>query len=219
MHQPQIRAIIFDLDGTLLDTLEDIANSMNTVLVKHGFPTHSVDDYRYLVGDGAAVLVSRVLPEEKRNDETIKNLLKEFRKEYSYNCNVTTKPYDGVHEMLDALTAHGIKLTILSNKPDDFTKLCVTEFLPNWNFDIVFGLREGIPRKPDPTGALQIAGHLNIPPAHILIVGDTSVDMKTAVAAGMFSVGVLWGFRSQEELLNNGAQALIQRPQEILTLL
>ena len=213
------KAIIFDLDGTLLNTLTDIANSMNTVLKNHNFPTYKVDDYRYFVGDGTAMLVSRVLPAEKRDEKIIKDLLQEFRDEYHYNWNATTKLYDGVSEMLDELTAQNIRLTILSNKPDDFTKQCVKKLLPKWSFNIVLGLQKEVPRKPAPAGALQIAEYLNIKAAHFCFVGDTSVDMKTAVSAGMFPVGVLWGFRTKNELLNNGAQALIKRPEEILTLL
>jgi len=213
------KAIIFDLDGTLLNTLTDIANSMNTVLKNHNFPTYKVDEYRYFVGDGAAMLVSRVLPDEKRDEKIIKNLLQEFRDEYHRNWNVTSKPYDGVSEMLDELTAQNIKLTILSNKPHDFTKLCVKKLLPNWNFEIVLGLRKDVSRKPTPDGAVQISEYLNISATHFLFAGDTAGDMKTAVSAGMYPIGVLWGFRTKKELLNNGARALIKRPEEIVTFL
>ena len=213
------KAIVFDLDGTLLDTLEDIANSANTVLARHGFPTHNLDDYRNFVGDGVTTLITRVLPGEKRHDDTIAECVRAFREEYSRNWNVKTTPYDGVAEMLDELAARHLKLAVLSNKPDDFTKKCVIELLPDWTFEIVLGLHSGIPPKPDPTGARQIAEHLSVPPSRILYVGDSGVDMKTAIAAGMFPVGVLWGFRSREELQDNGAQALIQRPQDILAVL
>ncbi|MBT9149171.1 MAG: HAD family hydrolase [Dehalococcoidia bacterium] len=213
------KAVVFDLDGTLLDTLEDIAHSANTVLARRGFPTHSLDDYRYFVGEGVTTLITRVLPDEKRNDDTIAECVRAFREEYGRNWNVKTTPYDGVPQMLDELASRHLKLAVLSNKPDDFTKKCVTELLPDWTFEIVLGLHSGIPPKPDPTGASQVAEYLSVPPSRILYVGDSGIDMKTAIAAGMFPLGVLWGFRSQEELQDNGAQALISRPQEILAVL
>ena len=213
------KAILFDLDGTLLDTLEDLGNAANRVLDKYGFPTHTMADYRYFVGDGVVTLMNRALPEDKRNNDTIQICVKTFREEYGKSWNVKTRPYDGVPEMLDALVTHGLKMAVLSNKPDEFTKLCVTEFLPKWAFDIVLGQRNSLPLKPDPSGALEIAKCLDVPPSHFIYLGDTAIDMKTAVTAGMYPVGALWGFRTEKELLENGAQALIKRPQEILNLL
>ncbi|MCL0061042.1 HAD family hydrolase [Dehalococcoidia bacterium] len=215
----RFEAVVFDLDGTLLDTLEDIADSANAVLAKRHFPTHNVEDYRYFVGDGLPTLLSRILPQESRNDNIIKECVQRFREEYGRNWNVKTKPYDGVAEMLDALAVRHLKMAVLSNKPDDFTKKCVVELLPKWTFEIVLGLHSGIPPKPDPTGAHQVADYLSIPPSQILYVGDSAIDMKTAIAAGMYPLGVLWGFRSREELEDNGARTLIERPQEILALL
>ncbi len=213
------KAIIFDLDGTLLDTLEDLGDAVNRVLTAKGFPTHKIDAYRYFIGDGEAMLITRALPEEKRSDELVSICLEEYRQDYSRNWNVNTRPYDGVAEMLDALVSHGFKLAILSNKPHEFTKLCVSGLLSKWTFDAVFGQREPIPRKPDPAGALKIAGELKIPPSEFLYLGDTAVDMKTAIAANMFPVGVLWGFRSAEELQQSGAQVLLKRPMDIMNIL
>ena len=212
-------AILFDLDGTLLDTLEDLGNAANRVLEKYDFPTHTMADYRYFVGDGVVTLMNRALPEDKRNNDTIQICVKTFREEYGKSWNVKTRPYDGVPEMLDALVTHGLKMAVLSNKPDEFTKLCVTEFLPKWAFDMVIGQHNSLPLKPDPAGALEIVKCLDVPPSNFIYLGDTAIDMKTAVAAGMYPVGALWGFRTEKELLENGAQALIKRPQEILTLL
>ena len=130
-----------------------------------------------------------------------------------------TRLYDGVPEMLDALTGRGLRIAVVSNKPDDFTKQCVAYFLPNWRFDAVIGQRDEIPHKPDPAGALEAAERLNIHTGDCLYLGDSAVDMKTAVAAGMFPVGALWGFRSAKELRENGAQVLIKRPLEVLDLL
>jgi phosphoglycolate phosphatase len=213
------KAILFDLDGTLLDTLEDLGNSVNGVLAARDFPTHTLDEYRYFVGDGTAMLITRALPQGKRNDETIRACLEELREEYGRNWKVNTRPYEGIPEMLDALTEHGLKMAVLSNKLHEFTRLCVADLLSNWTFDVVFGQRDEVCRKPDPAGALEVAEHLSLPPADFLYLGDTAVDMKTATAAGMFPVGVLWGFRPAEELKEGGAQALIERPLEILNLL
>jgi len=213
------KAILFDLDGTLLDTLKDIGNAANRVLAGKGFPTHELDAYRYFVGDGTAMLINRALPEEKRNDDVIRACLTEFLEDYGRNWNVKTLPYEGIPEMLDALNHRGLKMAILSNKPHEFTKQCATKLLSNWNFDVVIGQRNGVPPKPDPAGALEVAKRLNIPPAGFLYIGDSGVDMKTAVASGMFPVGALWGFRSMEELKDNGSLALIDRPSEILSLL
>ena len=213
------KAIIFDLDGTLLDTLEDLANSANRVLSEKGFPTHTVDSYRYFVGDGSAMLITRALPEDKRNDDMVQRCFDAFIKDYHRNWNVSTKPYDGIAEMLDTLAAHRIKLAVLSNKPHDFAKLCVTEMLNKWRFEAILGQRKNVPRKPDPAGALEAAQILNISPLDFLFLGDSAVDMKTALAAGMYPVGALWGFRSAKELLESGARTLIKEPLEILNLI
>lgn len=213
------QAVLFDLDGTLLDTLEDIGNAMNRVLETRGFPTHPIDVYRSFVGDGMVMLVTRALPKNKRDDETIHACLEVYRADYRRNWNIKTKPYDGVAALLDALTARGLKRAILSNKPHEFTQRCVTELLPNQSFDVVLGQRDGVPLKPDPTGALEIAHTLGIPPAAFLYLGDTPVDMQTAIAADMVPVGVIWGFRTAEELGSSGAQALIERPLEVLEFL
>lgn len=213
------KAILFDLDGTLLDTLKDIGDAANRVLAGKGFPTHELNAYRYFVGDGTAMLIRRALLEENRNDDVIRACLTEFLEDYGRNWNVKTKPYEGIPEMLDALNDRGLKMAILSNKPHEFTKQCATELLSNWNFDVVIGQRDGAPPKPDPAGALEVAKRLNIPPADFLYIGDSGVDMKTAVASGMFPVGVLWGFRSMGELKDNGSLALVAHPSEILSLL
>jgi len=211
-------AVLFDLDGTLLDTLEDIADAANRVLARNHYPTHPVVAYRYFVGEGARTLVRRVLPEKARSDDAIDRLYEEFRGEYTRNWNVKTRPYDGVPEMLDGLVESGLKIAVLSNKPDDFTRMCVAELLTAWTFDAVLGHHDGIPPKPDPTGARQIAVELGVKPARILYAGDSSIDMATAVAAGMFPVGVLWGFRPREELEASGARAIIENPGQLLAL-
>jgi phosphoglycolate phosphatase len=213
------KAVLFDLDGTLLDTLEDLGNAMNRVLTRRGFPTRSLDAYRYFIGEGTVLLVTRALPPSERNDSTIRKCLEAFLEEYDRTWNVRTRAYDGVEDVLGVLTDRGLRMAVLSNKPDDFTKRCVAQLLPNWRFDLVLGQRDGVPPKPDPMGALEVARGLSLSPAAFLYIGDSAIDMKTAVAAGMFPVGVLWGFRPLEELQEGGAQALIQYPMEILELL
>lgn len=212
-------AVLFDLDGTLLDTLEDIADAVNRVLARHHYPIHPLDAYRYFVGEGARVLVWRVLPKDARSEETVDALYAEFREEYAQNWNAKTRPYDGIPEMLDGLVERGLKVAVLSNKPDDFTRKCVNELLPKWTFDAILGHHDAIPPKPDPTGARQIADDLRASPERILYLGDSSIDMETALAAGMWPVGVLWGFRSREELEESGARAVIEAPRDVFDLL
>lgn len=212
-------AVLFDLDGTLLDTLEDIADAANRVLARHRYPAHTVDAYRFFVGEGARTLVERTLPEEARDDETIDRLYAEFRSEYARNWNAKTRPYRGVPEMLDGLVERGLKIAVLSNKPDDFTRRCVEELLGGWRFDVVLGHHDGIAAKPDPAGALRVAAGLGVPPERILFAGDSSIDVRTAIAAGMFPVGVLWGFRPREELEKSGARAIIEAPVDLVALL
>lgn len=213
------RAVLFDLDGTLLDTLEDMGDAMNRVLSARGFPQHSIDAYRSFVGDGAAMLVIRALPENKRDDETVRSCFEAYREDYGRNWNVKTRLYDGVADMLDALTARGLKRAVLSNKPEEFTRRCVIELLSRWSFDAVLGQREGVPLKPDPTAAKEIAHTLDCPAESFLYLGDSPVDIQAAIAAGMVPVGALWGFRRGEELRAGGARVLIGRPLEILALL
>ncbi len=212
-------AILFDLDGTLLNTLNDLANAANEALQADGLPTHPADAYRYFIGEGAKNLMKNALPPSHRTEEMIHLCLARFRENYERMWDQSTRPYDGVPEMLSALQARSIRFAVLSNKPDDFTRKCVEQLLPAWQFAAVFGQREGVPRKPDPAGALEIARTFGRSPAEILYVGDSGTDMQTAVAAGMFPVGALWGFREREELLANGAKALIAHPTELLNLL
>jgi phosphoglycolate phosphatase len=213
------QAVIFDLDGTLLDTLEDIGHALNRVLSARGFPVHPIDAYRFFVGDGMAKLIARVLPQDKLDAETVRSCLEAYRADYERHWKIKTRLYDGVGTLLKELTARGLKLAILSNKPHEFTERCVREYLSKWSFDAVFGGREGVPLKPDPAGALAIAHTLGIPPAACLYLGDTAVDITTAIAAGMTPVGVLWGFRPAEELRESGATILIEQPLEVLGLL
>lgn len=212
------RAVIFDLDGTLLNTIDDLANSMNSVLSRLGFPEHDVETYKSYVGDGIEMLVRRSMPEILREDASLRGQCVEaMREEYKRRQTETTRPYEGVPELLDGLTARKIRMAVLSNKPDSPTKDLVAELLSLWHFDAVIGESPTTPRKPDSTGALMIAHSIGIPPNEFLYLGDTNIDMQTATAAGMHAVGALWGFRQADELLAGGAKALIQRPEDLLS--
>jgi phosphoglycolate phosphatase len=213
------RAVIFDLDGTLIDTIDDIGDSVNRVLSGKNFPTHANSAYRNFIGDGSRMLIERALPEKYRNDKTIEACHQAYIEDYSQNYNVKSKPYNGIPQLLDSLIEKGLKLAVLSNKPDAITKNCVKTFLSNWDFDIVFGQRDSVPRKPNPQGAVETAEKMSILPSQFLYLGDTAIDMKTAVSAGMFPVGVLWGFRPLKELMENGARAVIDRPMGLLDII
>ena len=213
------RAIIFDLDGTLLDTLEDIADSMNSMLSHYGFPEHDLDSYRYFVGEGVEMLVRRSLPEDKLDKGFIDQCISKMKEEYGKRWANKTRPYPGIPAMLDALTRRGILMAVLSNKPEEFTKLVIASLLPQWHFHIVLGSGASYPKKPDPTAALMVAQTVKIPPQEFLFLGDSSTDMKTAVNAGMHPVGALWGFRTADELTASGAQALLEHPGDLLKLL
>jgi phosphoglycolate phosphatase len=213
------RAVLFDLDGTLLDTLRDLADSANYVLAGSGFPQHEVEAYRYFVGSGMRVLASRALPEDLRDRQTVDKIASEIEDVYSRRWAEHTLPYPGIPELLDALTTLGIRMAILSNKPQRPAELMVSRLLPRWHFDIVEGERPGIPLKPDPSAALQIARRMKMNPGEFLYLGDSATDMRTAVAANMYPVGALWGFRTAEELLAGGAKTLIQCPADLLPLL
>ncbi len=210
------QAVIFDLDGTLLNTLEDLADSMNHVLQDRGLPTHPVDAYRRFIGNSARALASRALPAEKQQEETVTEYFEAFRRTYRHNWNVKTRPYQGIQELLNTLRDKHIKLAVLTNKPQDFAELCIHAFFPDGTFDVIQGQRDNVPIKPDPTGSLDVARHLNVLPQACLFIGDSDVDMQTAVRAAMFPVGVLWGYRSEQELRDNGALAVIQQPLELL---
>jgi len=214
------RAVIFDLDGTLLDTIEDLTDSMNAALAAMGFPRKTVDECKQLVGDGLTTFIHRALPPEVADDpEAARRLREGMRAEYRRRNTWKTRAYPGIPELLEALSLERIPLAILSNKPHDSTRDVVRKFFPGIDFKAVFGAREEVPVKPDPSGAVEIARLLGLAPAEILYVGDTNTDMRTAGAAGMFAVGVLWGFRTADELRANGARALISRPDELFDIL
>jgi phosphoglycolate phosphatase len=213
------RAVLFDLDGTLLDTLEDLAAASNAALARLGCPLHPVPRYKIWIGDGLDNLVQSILPPQRRGPETLAECRALIREEYAGCWADRTRPYDGVGALLDALTARAVPMAVLSNKPHDFAQQCVARLLPGWSFAVVLGQRAETPRKPHPAGALEIARQLRLPAAEILYLGDTNTDMQTAVSAGMYPVGALWGFRDAQELREAGAQRLVRRPEELLEVL
>lgn len=220
LRSKDFKAILFDIDGTLLDTLKDIADSMNSALARFNFPIHALDKYRHFVGDGMENLVRRTLPDWAKSDpRQVSECLQLLLRIYELNWNVKTRPYPGIPELLDALTARGLRMAVLSNKLHDFAVKAVEEFLAGWRFELILGERPSVPRKPDPSSALEIAGRLAIEPADFLYLGDTATDMKTATGAGMFAVGALWGFRDSGELIASGAAKIISKPVELLELL
>lgn len=210
------RAVLFDLDGTLLNTLEDIADSMNQALSQNGFPQHPADAYRYFVGDGVKTLVQRATG---FMEESVPAVLTAYQSYYAAGCRNKTRPYDGVTDMLEKLAQRGLPICIFSNKPHKDTLSVTSYYFPHIRFFAIRGQKENVPVKPDPTGALYIAGELNIPTENFLYVGDTGVDMDCANAAGMVPVGALWGFRLKEELVAHHARHLIEKPEELLALL
>jgi len=214
------KGIIFDLDGTLLDTLHDLGEAMNAVLREHGIPEHSLEMYRTFVGEGIENLVRRVLPEEQRDEEVLVNMLVEkMRVEYRQRYLNHSSIYPGVPEMLDELESRGLPKAILSNKPHFLTVPMSKKMLNSWSFADVRGASPESPRKPDPAVALEIAGKMQIEPAEIIFVGDSDIDMQTARSAGMYGAGVLWGFRDAAELKRAGAQSLLTSPLELLDLM
>lgn len=214
-----MKAVLFDLDGTLMDTLGDLADSVNAVLSGAGHPTHPEPAFKLFVGDGITELVRRTFPPRALSGPALAAAVEAVRAEYDRRWDKRTRPYDGVAEMLGSAAGRGLPLGVLSNKPDAFTRLIVERYFPAVRFAVVLGARPGVALKPDPAGAFEAAAALGVRPAEVLYLGDTATDMKTAVSAGMFPVGVLWGFRGADELREAGAKRLLDRPEDLGALL
>ena len=212
------QAVIFDLDGTLLNTAADIAFAMNSVLERHNLPLHSVTDYHYFIGKGLANLVRVSVPEAQRTPALLDGYLAEVMAAYAQSLDDNTKPYSGISDLLNGLTAKGIRRAILSNKAHQFMAETIALHFSPWSFTAVLGARPGIPIKPNPGSALEIAELMNLSPEQIVYLGDSDVDMQTATNAGMFAVGAAWGFRHRDELIQSGAQLVIDAPQRLLAL-
>ncbi len=205
------KAVIFDLDGTLLNTLEDLANSFNYALAFHHFSQHPVSAYRYFIGDGAHTAVERALPPEARDEETVRLVLKAFTDHYAQNYKNKTLPYDGIPVLLETLKSNNIKMAVLSNKPHDFTVQCVQDYFDGY-FIRVQGVESRFDKKPAPQSTLHILEQFRLPAEQALFVGDTKTDIQTAKNAGLKSAGAVWGFRGREELEQAGADFIIEKP-------
>ncbi len=213
------KLIIFDLDGTLLDTLEDLANSVNYALELYNFPIHSTDDYRLFIGNGVNKLLERALPEQQRNTDYVSMLKFEFLKHYSCNSDLFTKPYAGIVNLLYKLQEGDFKLAVASNKMHQATLDLTEKFFPEINFVNIFGQRSGIPVKPNPTILNDIILTAGVDKADVLYVGDSGVDVSTAYNAKVNFVGVLWGFRPRMELEENGATTFVNDTEELYNLI
>jgi phosphoglycolate phosphatase len=195
--------------------LTDIAHAANAGLKQLGFPTHPVESYKRFVGDGAGCLARRVMPEDHQDDQTVERCREIIAAEYAKCWADNTRLYPGAPELLAELHERGIPMAVLSNKPHESTRMVVEGYFPDHYFQVVRGSLPSVPIKPNPAGALQIAEELDILPERFVYLGDTDTDMRTAVAAGMFPAGALWGFRTAEELIENGAKILLKTPEEV----
>ena len=207
------RCVIFDLDGTLLNTLDDLADAGNYALEKLGFPVHDVEEYKYYVGNGIPRLIQRILPPES-SQELCDKARRLFSEYYSSHSTDKTRPYNGIYDLLSRLTADEIKIGVATNKDHDFSEKLVHTFFDDM-VGIVFGRKDGNPKKPDPFSVNRIMERLNAEKSYTLYVGDSNVDMETAHNAGLASCGVLWGFRTEKELRESGACFIAKTPDEL----
>ena len=212
----QVEGIIFDLDGTLVHTIEDIAGAANRMFEKHGLPTHGVPYYLKWIGNGAVKFIEKALSTEV-DEEQLMAYVTEFKEIYGQNLHDKSRVYDGIPELLDELVSRGVKLSVLSNKPHHLTQIVWEYYLSDWPFNPIFGQREEVPRKPDPAAAFEIAEMMKIEPDRILFVGDSDNDILTAQAAGMIPVGVSWGYGRLVNEPVEGMGELMEQPSDILS--
>lgn len=212
------KLVIFDLDGTLLNTIADLGHAANYALEQCGYPTHPISSYPKFVGSGITRLLERVLPESARNSERVGVLRNYFTEYYDKHMTDDTAPYQGIPELLEALTAKGIKVAVASNKYHSAVKLLIKHYFPNIPFSAVEGQKEGVPVKPDPSIVFEILGKVPTPKAEVLYVGDSGIDMETARRACVESAGVTWGFRPVAELRQAYADHIVETPSTLLRL-
>jgi phosphoglycolate phosphatase len=212
-----IKAFMFDLDGTLADTIQDLGGAVNLALQSYRFPSHPIEHYKKMVGNGFATLIRRALPPSANLDEAgIESITSCAAETYRKNLLETTKPFPGIYPVLRELSQRGLPLAVLSNKPDAMTKEMVERLFPDIPFIALRGDSPGKAKKPHPGQAIEIAARLSLPISEWAFVGDSGVDMETGNSCGMTTIGVLWGYRGEEELLNAGAMFLIQKPEDLL---
>jgi phosphoglycolate phosphatase len=207
--------IIFDLDGTLVHTIEDIAGAANELFARHGLPEHGIDYYLKWIGNGAVKFIERAYGQPV-GKEQLRAYVNEFKEIYASNLHDKSRLYEGVPALLDELVKRGVKMAILSNKPHHLTQKVASFYLSDWPFDVVFGQREEVPRKPDPAGAIEIAQIMGIDAAHILFVGDSDNDIYTGRSAGMVPVAVSWGYGRLLDEPAEGTYMMIHKPSELV---
>ena len=210
------KLVIFDLDGTLLDTVSDLAHATNHALTHCGFPAHDVNAYYHFVGRGIDNLFRAALPEKESTNENVLRMRAAFIPYYNEHNADYSKPYEGIPDLLNTLRRKGIRLAVASNKYQQATEKLIARFFPSISFDAVFGQREGFPMKPDPAIVNLIVGQAGVDTHDVLYVGDSGIDMQTAANAHVESIGVTWGFRSADELRENGAKHMANIPDDIL---
>ena len=214
------KAAIFDLDGTLSESLESIAHTVNLVLREKGHEEIELEKFKVLVGDGARTLIERVLKLKGIEDDKVtEEYFARYLELFEEGCLYNLRACDGVKDLVQDLKDRGFKLAVLSNKPHIMTVKCVHAIFGDGVFDEVQGVKEGMKKKPDPSGALALAEKFAVKPEECIYLGDTNTDMKTGKAAGMFTIGVLWGFRDEAELRENNADAIVSAPAEVLKLI
>lgn len=213
------KLVIFDLDGTLLNTIEDLAHSTNHALRLNGFKEHPTEEYKFFVGNGINKLFERALPEDARNEENILKIRKSFLEYYDvHNCDYT-KPYKGITELLETLSNKGVAMAVASNKYDSATQNIVRHFFGSFQFASILGNVEGCPTKPNPQIVENTICKYPCDKSDILFVGDSGVDMQTAINAGVDACGVKWGFRPVEELEAFHPKYIVNSPEEIIKII
>lgn len=208
--------VIFDLDGTLLNTIADLGAAANYALKKWNYTEHSISSYNYMVGNGVRRLLEKAAPDA--DSERIEEMLKDFREHYDEHCTDRTKPYPGITGLLESLVAKGIKVAVASNKYQAAVDKIISHYFPQIPFVVVRGEQEGFPKKPDPSIVFAVLGDCPTPKNNVMMVGDSAVDMETARRACIESVGVTWGFRPVSELRAAYADTIVGEPDEILAI-
>ncbi|MDX1828195.1 MAG: HAD family hydrolase [Lutibacter sp.] len=213
------KGVIFDLDGTLINSVEDIADAMNVMLKQNDLPTHNLKTYEQFLGSGIRDLLKKAVAKKSNEKEFMDTCWNEMIAIYTSNCTNKTKPYNGIINLLDTLVSQKIEMAILTNKADHLAKKIVAELFPTYNFEAVIGLTNEEAKKPNPVTAIQISKKFNLNPNEIVFVGDSGIDMQTATNAGMFAVGVAWGYRDKNELIANGAKFILNHPSDLFKIL
>lgn len=210
---------IFDLDGTLLNTIQDLGEATNHALDELGYPTHSIESYNKMVGNGVTKLLERALPVDARSIRKIEAMRTHFLEFYNEHLCDNTAPYPGIPELLAELQSRNVSIAVASNKYQSAVTKLITHFFGNLNWAAIHGNREGVPTKPDPSVVFAILNEVPTPKADVLYIGDSGVDMETARRACVTSCGVIWGFRSRRELADAYADNIVSTPDDILSLL